>query len=250
MRTIPQIHGFADDSITDRVATCAVAVFDAEHVSDAEGVVARHLSHLGLPKEARIHCWELFHGDARARTIWAGVGVAAIKATLESICLDLKPLSYPPVVVIGDISALPSGWAGPDGKPWTLDAKGIATLAYHRAFGLIGHEHGPTNVRLWIDPDKTKIPWADGRRQAQNTRRVHVEFRPGDEPYELVPDVTTGPKPRLIDIADLYAYTAARVKSSSGEQRDRWFEVLYRHINPREIPGWSMPNTLDWQKGD
>jgi hypothetical protein len=245
---LPSICGYADDSITNRVAACAVALFAAEHVPAAEAIVAAHLSRLGLPPEVRIHCRELFHAEARAKTAWSSIHASEIEAMLELLCASLKALPHHPLIVIADVTQRRKGWTMPDGRSWTFDEKGIATFAYQVAFSLIGHTYRDATVRLWIDPDKTRIPWGGGRRQTEKVRRVYVDLGQGLEPHELVPDIVDAPKPILLDVADVYAYTAARVKGSTGGRQNQWFEALYRLIGAQEAVAPPLPETLTWHQ--
>lgn len=230
----------------ERVAICAVAIFPADRVAPAEASVAEHLERVGVSAGTRIHCREIFHAEARARSPWAHVHPSDIESMLERLCTDLKALGDQPLVMTLDLASWPRELSLPDGRPWTFDEKSIATTAYQYAFGVLGHKYPNAKVRLWIDPEKTKIPWAAGRRKAESIRRVFIDRGHGAEPYELVPDIEDSPKPILIDVADIYAYTAAHARTSSGGRKNAWFQSLYNLIEPHEIAPPPPPQRLTW----
>ncbi len=57
---------------------------------------------------------------------------------------------------------------------------------------------------------------------------------PGMLPTRLAPEIEATPKPRLLEIADLYAYVTRRACSEPYGHYDRWFRKLYLEINPEE----------------
>jgi hypothetical protein len=244
----PAISAFGDDSTIGHVVVCAFAVFPTARVPAAEAIVARHLERVGVPPGARIHCREMFHPAGRAATPWASITPQAIEALLEQLCTDLSPMGPRPFVVTLDLGAWPRELSLPNGQPWRVDDKSVATMAYQMGLGMLGHTFTATAIRVWIDPEKTKIPWGAGHRKAELVRRTFIDLGPSAEPYELVPDVEDDPKPALIDIADVYAYTTARVRTAKGGRQNRWFESLFRTIDPVEVtpPPPSMP--LKWVK--
>ncbi len=122
----------------------------------------------------------------------------------------------------------------PEGPVRTLDVKEVASLAHSAAMTGLVSRYGHDKFKLWIDPDRTKIPWGEGRRRADTTRRPYIDLGPGVEPPQLVPQVDESPKPTLLQIADIYAYTAAQAHSQKGGQRAVRFRDLYAAIDPEK----------------
>ena len=61
---------------------------------------------------------------------------------------------------------------------------------------------------------------------------MFIDLGPGREPPQLTPIVAEGPKPRLLELADVYAYTAVQANAGKAGWRTRWFQELYALIGP------------------
>jgi len=117
----------------------------------------------------------------------------------------------------------------------SLDEKGQAAIGFQSLSFHLTQVYGYGRAKLWIDPDHTKIPWLNGRAQANFTRSGFMDLGPDIEPPESEPIIATGTKPLLLEIADLYAYVTARAHTGKGGWKDRWFQELYSIINPERF---------------
>ena len=115
-----------------------------------------------------------------------------------------------------------------------LNVKGVTTFAYVSVFSHLTDRYTPRTVRVFIDPESTKIPWGPGkRRQAELTRSLHVDLGEHSASGLLVPHVERNPKPRLLEVADIYAYAAARANGPAHDQLREWFRDLCRSMAPQ-----------------
>jgi hypothetical protein len=65
----------------------------------------------------------------------------------------------------------------------------------------------------------------------------------GIEPPHSEPIIETSPKPRLLEIADLYVYATAKAHTGKGGWKDRWFGELYSIINPERFTFGANPDS-------
>ncbi|HSL03665.1 MAG TPA: hypothetical protein VK901_09020 [Nitrospiraceae bacterium] len=206
------VSAYADESIAPNIIVCAAAVFPVEQVSSAETSLASMKDALRLSPATPLHCRIVFNGSERKRhPEWKNVSPKAINSVIKALCVGLSGISHRPIVVVAKpTSVVIPRVPGDEPKDAILDAKGqvaigFQTLGYHltRVYG-----YGAT--KLWLDPDRTKIPWLKGKTQANLTRSPFMDLGPDIEPPKFEPIIETGPKPRLLEIADLYAYITAQ----------------------------------------
>lgn len=228
------IYAFGDESISSTMVAYAAAVFAEDQVLRAEEIVASAKKSLGLDPEVPLHCREIFNPNARRDTPWADIKEADIYSMVKALCEQLKQVQYQPVVAAIDPHQVPPQPVAPGQPNRRLVDKAIATLACHAVASSLVLQFGEEKIRLWIDPDPTKIPWGLGNRQVNSTRSLYLDLIPGMQPTQLVPQIEATPKPRLLEIADLYAYVTRKACSEPYGHYDRWFRKLYSEITPQE----------------
>ena len=89
--------------------------------------------------------------------------------------------------------------------------------------------------RVWIDPETTQVQFFGQRRQAGLTRSRTLKPGSDLEDEVIVPEEVDGPKPTLLEVADLYGYTALQVHSGRAGEAGRRYRGLYSLIDPYEI---------------
>jgi len=222
----------------DDIVTCGVALYRQEKVAEAERILAGAKEAAGVPLTARIHCRVLFSGDARRRSEWANVSAERVNEMIRELCRDLQPLGERPLVAVIDPRSVPVVPAAGGAPEIRLTDKGIASTAYQAVLPFLYMRYGPDGYRLWIDPEKTRIPWGARHQRADSTRGIFVDFaptmRPLAEPIELQPEVQE-PKPSLLEVADVYAYVTARAHASRGGRQGKYFEELFGVVNPEVV---------------
>lgn len=235
------IHGFADDTVMEHIVVCAATIFDERCVGGAEAALAKAKASVGVDPDEPIHCRVLFSGDARRGTPWQLVSRHAIDAMVEALCGELRPLQQRPVVAPINPREFPDQQMEPEGPAKRLDIKGIASFTYHAVVLNLHTRFGHDQFRLWIDPDKTMIPWGATRRRVDTTRRIYVDIGSGHEPPLIEPVIEDQPKPVLLQVADLYAYITGRGLSAEGGKRNAWFRERLAELDPEFM--WFKPET-------
>lgn len=244
------IHAFLDDSITEEGIACAAAVFPSERLQDAESALRTAKERVGVQVDAKIHCRILFAGDARRRTPWENVRSDDIYAMAQHLCDALKPIGLQPVVCLIDRALIQPRFPDPDFPATMPSEKESASLAYCAIVNHLVRDKPRTQVRIWIDPDSTRIPWGTKKSRADRTRTSFwIDLGDGQDPLQVEPKVVDSPKPPLLEVADLYAYITVQAHSSRGGKRAERFKKLYDIIKPQKFR-FHFPNgPQQWQEG-
>ena len=243
------ISGYADESITAYVVVCAAAIFPVAKVVTAEAALVSLKTGLGIPSTTSLHCRVIFNSNARRGTPWEAIEPKAINSSIESLCRDLRSIGLRPIAFVTPrLSIFMPGPPGAESEGTSLDEKGQAAPGFQAISLHLTNLHGVGAVKLWIDPDKTKIPWLNSKTQANLTRSGFMELGPGNQPPRSEPLIGGVSKPPLLEIADLYAYVSARAISAKSGWKDSWFQKVYSIINP-ERHLWGHTNQdPKWQK--
>jgi hypothetical protein len=110
--------------------------------------------------------------------------------------------------------------------------KQLTRFAYIAAIAGFERQPGFERVRLWVDPDQTKMEWGGRRLQAKSVRVTVGEV---DGKNELVPEPITGAKPSLLQVADILAYTAANALSVEARSDKEKFRAIYSLFRPELV---------------
>jgi len=103
--------------------------------------------------------------------------------------------------------------------------KQLVTFTYGAVLAGFERDPGVSGVRLWIDPDPSKIAWGGKRRKATN---VPVTF----EGNPIQPQVIAGDKPLLLDVADILAYCSAHSLSAESRTDKEAFRKIFVRFSP------------------
>ena len=243
------ISGYADESITPKVVVCAAAIFPVTKVTAAEAALASFKTGLGLPPTTSLHCRVIFHSNARRGTPWEAINPRDIHSAIERLCRNLAGIGLQPVAVVAPNSPLLNpGAPGTESDGTSLNEKGQAAIGFQTLSFHLTQSHGFGAVKLWIDPDKTKIQWLNGKTQANLTRSSFMDLGPGIEPPRSEPVIAGEPKPPLLEIADLYAYVIAKAYSIEGGWKGRWFGKVSSIINADRLEWTAARPDTKWQK--
>jgi hypothetical protein len=238
------VSAYADESISSSIIVCAAAVFPVARAYVAETCLAVMKEALGLPATTSLHCRIIFNGNARLRDPeWKNVSPEAINSALIDLCRSLAVIGHRPIVVVSKpTSVVIPDAPGEESKGNNLDGKGQAAIGFQTLGFHLTQLYGYGATKLWIDPDNTKIPWLNGKTQANFTRSIFMDLGPSFEPPQSEPIIETVSKPPLLEVADLYAYVTAKAHTGKGGWKDRWFQDLYTIINPERFTFEANPN--------
>ena len=243
------ISAYADESVTSNIIVYAAAVFPIDQVSSAETGLASMKEALGLASTTPLHCRIVFNAHARRGTAWESVSLEAINSAIMALCRGLALIGYRPVAFISKpshivIPSLPEDQS----KGVPLDEKGQAAIGFQVLSFYLTNLYGYGAAKLWIDPDKTKIPWLNGKTQPNFTRSSFMDLGPDIEPPQSESIIEIVSKPLLLEIADLYRYITAKVHKATGGRKDRWFQELYSIINPERLLWSEAKPDPKWEK--
>ena len=244
------IHAFLDDSITKEGIVCAAAVFPLERLQDAESALQMAKVRVGVSVDTQLHCRILFAGDARRGTPWENVEPDKIYEMAHDLCDALRPIGLQPVVCLIDRALIQPRFPSPDLPASMPSEKESASLAYWAVANHLVLGQPGTQVRIWIDPDSTRIPWGIRRSRADKARtNFWIDLGAGQDPLRVELQIADRPKPPLLEVADLYAYITIQAHSGRGGQRIERFKKLYDIIKPQNLRCHFPDGPQQWQEG-
>jgi len=230
-------YGYGDESITDEIITFGTAIFAIDRVPQAELAIAQAKTSIGLDQNEEIHSRVMFHAPARRNTAWEKIHPDDIFAMVTRLFEELKNIGERPLIFVSPPLELKI--PGPDEKKdreTQLKGKGLASLGFQNIHFHLVQRYGYGGIKIWVDPDKSKIPWLGGRRnQANSTRSGVVDLGPGIEPPRVAPEISECPNPKLLEAADLYTYVTAQAYSQKGGEKVRRFQELFKLIYPEQV---------------
>lgn len=242
-------YGYADESITDEIIAFGSAVFAVDRVPLAEATIAEAKASIGLGQNEKIHSRVMFHAPARRNTAWKIIHPNDIFPMVVRLLEDLKAIGERPLISVAPVSRIAFlGFDDQKKSETRLEGKGIASLGFQGIQVNLVQRYGYGGIKIWVDPDKSKIPWLGGRRnQANSTRSGFIDLGPDIEPPRVVPEVKDCPNPTLLEIADLYTYVTVQAYSAKGGEKIRKFQELFKLINPEQLHFESIPETK-WEQ--
>lgn len=224
-----EAFGDESSSANNRFAIYSFIGFSPKGVEAATSMLADVKKQFGVPDSARLHCRILFSGDQRAKTEWKRLCPKFCRK-LSSSLLPLTPIWSYGYVDLWDHQTLPSPnlmsgkFSSDIGREFSMrfGIKEAQRFAYSAAETQIALRF-INSVRFWVDSDESKVDWFFGKKQAHN-----VHFGLGvpaqiDLPKEYVP---------MLEIADLFAYTASRHLSGSQQFGQQVFRTIHKQFGP------------------
>jgi hypothetical protein len=248
---------YGDESCGQEYVAYGVLVVPEDQAALAEAAVARIKVQFGGAPGHRLHCRELFHGSARAKSPWATLSVTEVFQLYELLLTELNGLKLRRLVAFARKAELPGGipalalqHVDPAAnlpprytKPFPYGDKQIAIHCARATMVPLARYPGLDNVRFWPDPESTVVDWFGGRRAVQGELgNFFVDLGPGKEPPKVNLMLAEGVKPQMLDVADVVACAFQRSKSAKRSPNDQRFKALARLINVEQIRLGVAPN--------
>jgi hypothetical protein len=241
--------GFGDESSFSEVVTYGVLVLHSHDRTGAEELLAKAKRSQGLPPNTELHCRVMFNECARAKSVWNGWTEERLLDFLEQFLQALR--KHRPMFCLCAVNRTEYPSSFPEGAGFSgceMEPKQLAAILFQGVCLPLFERLGAGNVRLWVDPDRTKIPWFGRRVQAhRNYRSTDPKSTMLLEPQSLSEE----DKPPLLEVADVFAYAAAHALSSTDHRLKRRYEELY-YICRAELrvltwdpEGKRVPSSLD-----
>jgi hypothetical protein len=235
---------FADDSVIGNAVVYGFVAFRPELIDPAIGAINKIKAKYFAPPEAMLHCRVLFNDAARAKSEWAHL----VEDQPYFLCYDVakavRGIGVLCAIGFMDKLTVPERmeavyYRGMEEEPirvgHPLNDKQLLQYAYMSGALLFDQAVGRDHVRVWIDPDRTKIEWLGQRRQAKS---IHEFIKPSGD--------NVGQGASLLEVADLLAYSSARVLSRDRRRGWMHFKLIHRCLAPhlqtmRLKPEWWDP---------
>lgn len=226
---------YGDESHSNEIVTYGFVTVPAPNSAVLDNAVKDAKARHGLPQDTRIHCRSLFNKDARAKTAFAQFSDADVLRFLN----ELMAASFE-AGVRGWIGYLDSQKApdtllfestrGAAPEKWDVsNLKNRMLFCYQAAIAPLTNMFPPSSVKAFVDGDKTKIPYFDKKRQADNLRSF---FPVEHKNTKFLPEAVHGSKPLPLDLADVLAYAAARGLSKVALTNKNAFVSIVEAIDP------------------
>jgi hypothetical protein len=259
---------FGDESCGVEYIAYAMVVLDEKKTGEAERLVADTKISAGFSSSDLLHCREIFNPAARAKSVWLKLNANEIFKLYEDLFTRLSTVGPRYLLTLArrtDFPALlpalamqhidPSANVPPKyTKPTEYGEKQIALHCAQGTMIPLSKYPGLGNVRIWPDPDNSKIEWFSGRRNAANEiGNFFVDIGSGREPTKPIIARCTGTKPPLMQVADAVAFVGQRTKRKEKSPNAKHFHSLFELINPEQIIfgiapdggfGFKIPNTI------
>jgi hypothetical protein len=242
-------YGYGDESITDEFIAFGTAIFAIDRIPEAEAIIAQAKSSIGLDQSERLHARVMFHAPARRNTAWEDIHPNDIASMVVRLLEELKKIGERPLIFVSPTSRIVfPGFDNQKSSETRLEDKGVAALGFQGIQVNLVQRYGYGGIKIWVDPDKSKIPWLGGRHsQANSTRSGFVDLGPDIEPPRVTPESSDCPNPKLLEVADLYAYVTAQAYSKKGGEKVRRFQELFKLIYPEQVFFEPAPGTK-WEQ--
>ncbi len=228
-------HLFGDESTAQNVVVYGILVLNDNDLVAAENDFSGVIESAGVPRGTRFHAKEVFFGKGKEKSVWQHLDDTEIWVVARSLLTCLK--AHRPMFCVGvvDQKTYPSKMPSGTGQEVKIMPEHLYGIAFQAAFGAL-ESHGLTNsetkIKLWVDPQTTKLNfWGVGRIQIKH----FLKHR------HLNPEKIEGPKPVLLDAADLFAYIAGRAVSDYSSPNKKVCKELYELCAPVRGDGSWIP---------
>ena len=159
---------YGDESHSNEIVTYGFLIIPQQNIAAVELAVEETKKRYGLCTDTRIHCREIFSGDARKKTNFAEFSIE-------------KMFSFLSEIMVFSFLAGARGWVGylnkkasPDAllfeapgtepiRNWNISNLKIQMLfCYQAAVAPLTHIFPPQRVKAYVDGDKTNVRNIDG----------------------------------------------------------------------------------------
>jgi hypothetical protein len=240
------LHAFGDESSFWGVIAYGVVAVHAHNVLAAERLLSGLKRRYGVDPQEAFHCTVVFHGDKRRESAWAHLSVDQVYDFAEELLSGF--VSLPALFVVGAAHRSEQPTEHPAVGKWPRlewGTKQLAGVLCGAALTRLNDLWRPNEIKFWADPDSTKIPFGWGRMQAHNLYYMNnSDTNQRIEPVSL--DAQN--KPPLLQVADLFAYTATHALSDKRHRFKDRFDRFYKVCHPSwSFMGYHDDNEIEFK---
>lgn len=237
---------FGDESTCGQVVVYGFVGFRPSDLDKALAAVNEVKLRFNGDENTEVHCRSLFAGQNRAKSGWAHLTGHRPFFLCHEIAKAVRAVGVKGLVSVTNKTGLPKRMelSFPNGTSklakvgHDLGDKQLQQYLYSACAAYLAQNVGTDKVKIWVDEDSTKIDWFNGNKQAKN---IHQIIKPaGFDP---------GKYKSLLEVADLFAYAAARVHAKDRRLGRMYFKMIYNCFVPQVMHFNLAPDQWD-PKGD
>ena len=223
------VHAFGDESSYGDVIAYGIVAVHAHNRHTAERLLAGLKRRYGVDPEEEFHFAELYHQDTRKKTGWKHLPIYRIFDFAEVLVSGL--LGVPVVFTVGAAhqSEQPVEFSEAGHFPaFKMGTKELTALQCGGALLPLSQVFDQSQIKFWTDPDRTPISFGYGKVQAH---RMHY-LNNSDANQRIVAEPPDEQGTPLLQMADLFAFTATHALTEKRYRFKNRFERLYRMCSP------------------
>jgi Protein of unknown function (DUF3800) len=225
-----KVYAFGDESAFGNVIAYGLAVVEGPDLPRVERFFSGLKQRYGIDSRAEFHCRIVFSGDQRRKSAWRDLSPTKVLEFAEELISGLVGMQTRFIVGAAHRSEQPEelpaveNWAAIEMGTDLL--QGIACLS---ALNTLNQHYDQHRVEFRTDPNRKKIPLAGRRIQAHSLYKLNNS----DTNQHIAPEpVDPKDKPALLQVADLFAYTATHSLTEKKHRNKERFEHLYKLCSP------------------
>jgi len=230
-----QIYG--DESNCNGVVTYAFIVVPTICLTNIENIISKIKQEYGVETTEKIHTNILMHGDKRAKSAFKHLTKLDIFEMLNKLSVSIAIagargwVGYLHLKQSPDILLFESVGVGKNNvTSWDIrDIKLKMLFAYQAAIAPLTHMIPYEHVDAWLDSDLTKVLHLDANNRKINLLRSFFPIEHSDKKF--FPNISHVNKPVLLEIADVLAYSSAKVLSKTINQDKTYFQSIVKSLN-------------------
>lgn len=237
-----ELDVFGDESVGDEVVSYGLLAVPTVDVPTVEGLLAITKQDFGGTASHKLHCREMFSGDARLKSPWAHLNSSDVFSLYERLARQISDAGLRRIACVARTGEFPSALPAEGGWPKiVLGGKQLAAFCGNGAMIPLSRNPGMHRLRFWADPDSTPIAWFGGRRRATGALSAFFDHGIG-EPPRLATQPIIGEKPPLLEIADFVAYASQRGQSRRYGAMEQRFKALCSSLAPELLEFTRSPD--------
>lgn len=223
------VHAFGDESSYGDVVAYGIVAAHTHNRHTAERFLAGLKRRYGVDPGEEFHFAELYHQDTRKKTGWKQLSIDRIFDFAEELVSGLK--GVPVVFTVGAAHRNEQPIEFPEAghfPAFKMGTKELTAIMCQAALTPLNQFYDQSQIKFWTDPDKTPISFGYGKVQAH---RMHY-LNNSDAGQRIDAEPPNEEATPLLQVADLFAYTATHALTDNRYRFKDRFERLYRMCDP------------------
>jgi len=251
-----QLDVFGDQSAGPEVVSYGIFVVPSHQVATTEATLEKIKVQYGRGAKARLHCREMFSGEARRKTEWADLSIDDVFSLYAQLITTISNRDIQKIAAVARKTKFPRSIPGAGVWPKIeLGDEQLAASCGNAVMIPFAQNPGFSKIRFWADANKSKILWMGQKRQAINALDGFIDIGANAEPPRVRPQPLGGPIGPLLEVADFVAYICQRGlsrRSNNLELKSRYrnlfklsdITIIEMGRKPDGSIGFQVPNSL------